>query len=79
MNIIVEVGSNSGTDTENFLRDTNNFVFAFEQKPQLYNELLNKFKNYTNIKVFDYAIDTEVCNIIPDNVNKEADIHFKKL
>lgn len=58
MNIIIEVGANRGTDTKRFVDNPNNFVYAFEPTPELFNELKDNFKNFNNIKLFPYAIDT---------------------
>jgi FkbM family methyltransferase len=59
MNIIIEVGANIGTDTQNFANNPDNLVLAFEPTPQLFQLLKEKFKSYNNVKVFPYAIDIE--------------------
>ncbi|CAB4124319.1 fkbM_fam, methyltransferase, FkbM family [uncultured Caudovirales phage] len=59
MAIIIEVGANKGTDTENFLKDSNNQVFAFEPTPELHLELKNKFKNLENYYPVPLAVDVD--------------------
>ena len=53
---IVEIGSNNGSHTMNFVNEENTFVWCFEPVPILFEQLKEKFKNYNNIKIFNNAI-----------------------
>ena len=56
--IVVEVGANTGSDTENYARpDT--FVFAFEPSPLLYPALVEKFRGRKNVMILPMAVDLE--------------------
>ena len=57
--IIVEVGANQGQDTEKFLTDPSNILYAFEPIPALYKELQDKFGKYENFHLIAAAIDLE--------------------
>lgn len=59
MKIIVEIGANRGSDTYNFVSNSENFVYAFEPVPNMYEDLVKKFEKYNNIKLFPIAIDKE--------------------
>jgi FkbM family methyltransferase len=53
---VVEIGSNNGSHTMNFVNEENTFVWCFEPVPILFEQLKEKFKNYNNIKIFNNAI-----------------------
>lgn len=57
--IIVEVGANYGNDTENFVNDENNEVWAFEPTPELIEYLSNRFEGKDNFHLIGKAVDTE--------------------
>jgi len=57
MSIIIEVGSNKGTDTEKWLRDPKNIVYCFEPTPELCTLLWEKFSKFDNFHLFAGAID----------------------
>ena len=59
MRTIIEVGSNDGRDTLQFLSDANNNVFCFEPTIELQLVLHNKYKNFSNFHLVPAAIDTE--------------------
>ena len=59
MNIVVEIGANKGTDTEKFLANPNNIVYAFEPTPELAVELQNKFKDNSRFNLVPMAADIE--------------------
>ena len=57
--VIVEVGANYGNDTENFVNNTNNEVWAFEPTPELIEHLLKRFEGRDNFNLIGKAVDTE--------------------
>lgn len=57
-NIVIEVGANLGTDTENFLRQGST-VYAFEPTPELNLQLKNKFKTHPGYMPVPLAVDIE--------------------
>jgi len=57
---VIEVGANTGTDTENFLSDPNTIVYAFEPVPELVNHLYNKFRGIDRFHLMPMAIDIEI-------------------
>lgn len=57
--IIIEVGANSGSDTIEYARSDDTFVFAFEPSPLLYPGLVEKFKYHRNVLILPMAIDLE--------------------
>lgn len=58
MKTIIEVGSNDGGDTLQFLNDSNNNVFCFEPTVELQVILHNKFKHFENFNLIPAAVDT---------------------
>lgn len=54
--IYIEVGSNTGSDTEKFVKE-NSILFCFEPVHNLYINLWNKYKQYDNVFIFPFAID----------------------
>lgn len=59
MKTIVEVGANWGGDTKRFADESNNFVYAFEPTPELFNHLCETFSLYSNVKILPFAVDEE--------------------
>lgn len=59
MKTIVEVGANWGGDTKRFADKSNNFVYAFEPTPELFDHLCKTFLSYSNVKIFPFAVDEE--------------------
>ena len=59
MKTIVEVGANWGGDTKRFADEGNNFVYAFEPTPELFNHLCETFSSYSNVKILPFAVDEE--------------------
>jgi FkbM family methyltransferase len=59
MSIIVEVGANKGTDTEEWVKDPNNTVYCFEPTPELCSLLWEKFSTFPNFHLFPGAVDVE--------------------
>ena len=59
MPVIVEIGANTGSDTERFVNESENQVYAFEPDPILFEKLTTKFLTKTNLKLFDFAVDIE--------------------
>lgn len=57
--IIIEVGANQGQDTEKFLSDPSNVLYAFEPIPALYKELQDRFGKYKNFHLIAAAVDLE--------------------
>ena len=59
MHTTVEVGANTGLDTERFAGQ--GVVYAFEPEPNLFKNLVDRFLtnfNYNiNVRLFDYAVD----------------------
>lgn len=56
--IKIEVGANSGNDTE-VLASDGSIVYAFEPTHELLNVLWDKFKENPNVKILPFAVDTE--------------------
>jgi FkbM family methyltransferase len=54
--LIIEVGANSGTDTERYASELNTIVMAFEPHPGLYRELMNRFQDKRNVMLFCAAV-----------------------
>ena len=59
MKTIVEVGANWGGDTKRFADERNNFVYAFEPTPELFDHLCETFSSYSNVKILPFAVDEE--------------------
>ena len=59
MKTIVEVGANWGGDTKRFADENNNFVYAFEPTPELFDHLCETFSSYSNVKILPFAVDEE--------------------
>ena len=59
MKTIVEVGANWGGDTKRFADESNNFVYAFEPTPELFDHLCETFSPYNNVKILPFAVDEE--------------------
>ena len=59
MKTIVEVGANWGGDTKRFADESNNFVYAFEPTPELFDHLCETFSPYSNVKILPFAVDEE--------------------
>jgi FkbM family methyltransferase len=59
MKIIVEVGANQGKDTQRWLKDGNNIVYAFEPTPELILHLKEKFKDNDRFNLIPAAVDIE--------------------
>jgi FkbM family methyltransferase len=59
MKTIVEVGANWGGDTKRFADESNNFVYAFEPTPELFDHLCETFSSYSNVKILPFAVDEE--------------------
>lgn len=59
MKTIVEVGANWGGDTKRFADESNNFVYAFEPTPELFDHLCETFLPYSNVKILPFAVDEE--------------------
>ena len=59
MKTIVEVGANWGGDTKRFADESNNFVYAFEPTPELFDHLCKTFSSYNNVKILPFAVDEE--------------------
>ena len=59
MKTIVEVGANWGGDTKRFADESNNFVYAFEPTPELFDHLCETFSSYNNVKILPFAVDEE--------------------
>ena len=58
MKTIIEVGANDGRDTQRFLADEQNQVYAFEPTPELIVHLQSNFKNRENFSLIPAAVDT---------------------
>lgn len=58
MRTVIEVGANTGTDTENFL-NSGDKVFAFEPTPELILQLQQKFGSNPNFFLIPMAVDTK--------------------
>jgi len=56
--IYIEVGSNFGTDTEQFVKE-DSIVYCFEPTMELVYHLWSKYKTNNNVIVFPFAIDTK--------------------
>ncbi len=56
--IIIEVGSHTGTDTEHLLKE-NSILYCFEPNHELYANLYNKYKYNNNVFVFPFAVDKQ--------------------
>lgn len=54
--IIIEVGSNNGSDTR-YLLDDDTIIYCFEPNHILYCELYEKYKYNDNVFVFPFAVD----------------------
>ena len=54
---IFEIGANIGSETSIFAEQGN--VYAFEPNIVLFEQLKEKFQNKENVKLFNYAVDTE--------------------
>ena len=55
--IVVEVGADNGNDTINYaLVKKAEMVYSFEPNPNSYKELIIKFKNIDNIKLYNKAV-----------------------
>lgn len=59
MPVIIEVGSNYGHDTQNFVNNPDNIVYGFEPTPELHLHLKNRFKNNENYYPVPMAVDLE--------------------
>ena len=59
MKTIIEVGANRGVDTENWIKDQNNQIYAIEPTPQLCSTLWDKFSKYNNFHLIQAAIDLD--------------------
>lgn len=59
MNVVVEVGANTGEDTERFVNDGHNVVYAIEPDPFLVKMLREKFSGRSNLILLPVAIDIE--------------------
>jgi FkbM family methyltransferase len=57
MTICVEIGSNQGTDTEVYANQYD-MVYAFEPVKELTANLWDKFKDYNNVIIIPFAVDT---------------------
>jgi FkbM family methyltransferase len=56
--IYIEVGSNHGTDTEQFIND-NSIVYCFEPSMELSYELWQRYRDKDNVIIIPFAIDIE--------------------
>jgi len=56
--IYVEVGSNTGTDTQRFVND-DSIVYCFEPSMELSFNLWERYKHHDNVIVLPFAIDIE--------------------
>lgn len=56
--IYIEVGSNHGTDTEQFIND-NSIVYCFEPSIELFYELWTRYRDNDNVIIIPFAIDIE--------------------
>ena len=56
--LLLDVGSNYGDFSENLLGYFKE-IHLFEPNPEIVPSLKSKFKNFSNIKIFDYAIGNE--------------------
>jgi FkbM family methyltransferase len=72
--VIVEAGASDGVDTLKFARIfPKATIFAVEPVEKQYDFLTNKFKNYTNIHLFQVALskNIELANIFIGNTNSD--------
>ncbi len=87
--IIVDVGAANGEFSFDLLQkfnDTKNFIL-FEIRPKLYQRLLKKFENYSNVRVFDGNAGQNFESILKPSIDKDIlieeifinfpDPHFK--
>jgi FkbM family methyltransferase len=54
--IIIEVGGNAGDDTQRYASIPDTFVYSFEPVPVLAGRLKDKFKDATNVEIFELAV-----------------------
>jgi FkbM family methyltransferase len=59
MKTVIEVGANFGTDTQRFLSEPDNIVYAFEPTPELNLHLKDKFQQASNFFPIPMAVDLE--------------------
>lgn len=68
---IVEIGANNGSNTTDFLQNSN--LWIFEPNPKYVNILNDKFENNDNVKIFQKAVSNfdgnAVFNISSDGVS----------
>jgi FkbM family methyltransferase len=55
-NYIIDIGSNIGDITKEYIKDSNNFVISIEPIPHLYNVLKGMELDYQNLKVINCAV-----------------------
>jgi FkbM family methyltransferase len=56
MKVFIDVGCHVGYYSFIWAKDPKNLIYAFEPVPELYDKLKEKEEEYTNFKVFNYAI-----------------------
>ena len=85
--IIFDIGANYGVYTDELLKHYPNAkYFLFEPSKFLYNHLKTKYKNFSNVKIFNYAVSNKktISKLYYDNLgsglaslNKRNLNHFK--
>jgi FkbM family methyltransferase len=78
--VILDVGSNKGQSIDFFLKlNAESKVYGFEPNPSLYKNLVSKYRDYSNIRVYNCGISNRVGELLfYENILDETS-SFEKL